>query len=93
MLGAGDLKRDHRVLWNVVLGLVLTAVAVDHHGRRAFLERLAEGIHTRDSDRHRLHDARAAAFLRAGIARWQKFGHTFPQGAFLKRSTEPGFGR
>src|SRR6185437_10563942 len=37
-LGAGDLERHNRVFRNVVLRLVLTAVAVHHHRRGALFE-------------------------------------------------------
>ena len=69
-LGPRDFQGDGRVLGNVVLRLVLAAVAVDHDGRGALFERLPERIDTRDRDWHGLDNSRASTLLLAGIFRW-----------------------
>src|SRR5208282_1479898 len=71
-----DFEIHNRILRNVMFRLVLAAVAVDHHGGGAFLEGLAERVHTRDCERHGLHDARATALLIAEIAGCERLGHT-----------------
>ena len=70
-LHSRNFQRDDRVLRNVVLRLILAAVAVHHHRGRAFLERLAKRVDSRYRDGNCLHDPRAPALLCAGIARWQ----------------------
>ena len=54
-----------------MLRLILAAMAIHHDRRGPFLERLPERVRTRYRDRDRLHDARAAALLRARIVGWQ----------------------
>src|SRR5271156_1664787 len=58
-----------------MLRLVFAAMAIHHDRGGPFLEWLAERIRTRYSDRDCLHDARAAALLRARIVGWQGLGH------------------
>ena len=83
----GNLELDRRILGNVVLGLVLAAVTVDHHGRGAFLERLAERVHTRYRNRHGLHNTRATALLCAGVIQWQRLDHAILRRVGIKGST------
>src|ERR1700721_1318314 len=85
--GRRNIQSDRRLLGNVVLRLVLTTVAVHHHGGSALFEGLPQRIHTRHRERHRLHDSRAAALLRAGIVGQRGFVHPSLRGAISKGST------
>ena len=67
-----------------MLRLVLAAVAIHHHRRGAFLERLSERIHTSHRNGDGLHDARTSTLLRIGFVGRQELGHrhTLPGGIF-----------
>jgi hypothetical protein len=88
-LGAGYFQRDCGILWNVVFGLVLATVAVDHHGRRPFLERLAKRVHARYVDWYSLDDASTPPLLGTGVVRWDGFDHTFSLGKGTRKVITP----
>ena len=66
-----NIQLHDRIFGDVMLRLVFAAMAIHHDRRRPFFKRLPERIRTRYCDRDRLHDARAAALLRARFVGWQ----------------------
>src|SRR6202008_3133068 len=86
VLRGRNIQRNDTNLWDGVDRLVLATVAVHHHGGSAFFEGLPQSIHTRHSERDGLHDARAAALLRAGIVGQRGFVHPSLRGAISKVS-------
>jgi hypothetical protein len=75
--GVRDFESDPHIFQNVVLRLVAAAVAIDDQRRGAFREGASECINTRNRQRNRLHDPRAASLALFLVLVCHRFRHHF----------------
>src|SRR5579862_3299804 len=75
MLTGANFNRKPGTFLDVMLRLVLAAVAVHRNSGREFFERLAQGILRPYGHRHGMNHSSAATVFCATAVRWQRRGH------------------